>query len=525
MFDTFACAFRLKNTYRTNAILYWLRSLPGLKRLLPVSLYARPGLKRFANLLALLWEVVSAFLGKALYLGLMVFLVSGQLGRAPANTFVHLFFFLTLAGGFMNTFLFDPSRDKYYAMFLLRMDARAYTLATYFYFLFKMLAGFLPFTLLFGLASGVSLGVCLLMPLFVCAVKLCMGAFILWDCRTGERVRSENLPTALVWCAAAVLIAAAYGLPALGITLGGQLFTVFCVPALVGAVFAARYVVRFAHYRQVYRTLLDPSAFAINSSDASAQALRSTYQKKLDADLTQTSRAHGYRYFNELFMKRHSRLLTRSAKRIALVETVILGALLAACLLVPEVSQQVNELMLTFLPYFLFILYLVNRGQGITLAMFINCDHSMLTYRFYRQPKVILALFRERLKYVIAINLLPAGVIALGLPLLLFATGGTTQPLNYLALFVSILSMSVFFSVHWMVMYYLLQPYDLNLKAKSPAFSVVNMLTYVVCYVAIGKRLPTLAFGTAVTVFCILYVLAALVLAYRLAPRTFKLRS
>ena len=154
-----------------------------------------------------------------------------------------------------------------------------------------------------------------------------------------------------------------------------------------------------------------------------------------------------------------------------------------------------------------------------------NCDHSMLTYRFYRQPKVILRLFTARLKSVALINLIPASVIAIGLPLLLLFTGGTDNPLNYLCLFVSIIAMSVFFSVHSMVLYYLLQPYNANIEMKNPLFTIANSVTYIICYVAIGKKAPTLIFGMIISAFCILYIVIALLLAYKLAPKTFRLRQ
>ncbi|MCI2062535.1 MAG: hypothetical protein LKJ83_07155 [Eubacteriaceae bacterium] len=180
---------------------------------------------------------------------------------------------------------------------------------------------------------------------------------------------------------------------------------------------------------------------------------------------------------------------------------------------------------MTYLPYFLFVMYILNCGRTITQAMFMNCDHSMLAYRFYRQPKVILTLFIERLKYVILINLMPASVIALGLPMLLYLTGGTAEPLNYAVLFVSIMTMSVFFSVHSMVLYYLFQPYNVNLESRSAVYSIVNWVTYIICLLGIQVHLPTLWFGSAVSAFCIIYAAAAFVLAYRLAPRTFKLRA
>ena len=95
--------------------------------------------------------------------------------------------------------------------------------------------------------------------------------------------------------------------------------------------------------------------------------------------------------------------------------------------------------------FFVFIMYLINRSASVTQAMFMNCDHSMLTYRIYRTPKVILGIFKERLKTLILINLLPALLISLGLAMTLYLSGGTDNPVNYLVIIVSIISMSIFF--------------------------------------------------------------------------------
>ena len=76
MIDAFITSFKLRNTYKTNSILYSLQSIPLVKRLLPDSLYASPGLKVFANVISILLEIGSFFLGKALYLLLMVFLAA-----------------------------------------------------------------------------------------------------------------------------------------------------------------------------------------------------------------------------------------------------------------------------------------------------------------------------------------------------------------------------------------------------------------------------------------------------------------
>ena len=525
MLKTFAVSFRLRNTYKTNSIIWSLKGIPLVKRLLPASLYASRGLKTFANVLSGIWELLSVFLGKVLYL-VLLWTQTLSMQAAPGDSYAHMLLFLTIAGGFLNTSIFNPTKDKYYAMFIMRMEARQYTLTNYLYFLLKMLVGFGACSLLLGRLSGASVLTCLAVPVYVVCVKLCFTALSLTDCKKQSKAVNENKPAALIWAAVGALVVLAVLPPYLGYALSQRVLQLLTAALLVPAALSLRYVLRFDAYRSIYKDLLRPETFAPSGSmGAAAAAQQLAMQKKITADLTQTSSKSGYKYFNELFMKRHSKLLTRSAKRITVGAALFFLAAAVALRFFPAARPDVNELLLTYLPYFLFIMYLLNRGKVITQAMFMNCDHSMLTYRFYRQPRALLSLFVERLKYIVLINLMPAAVIALGLPLLLWLTGGTAEPLNYVLLFVSIIAMSVFFSVHNMVLYYLLQPYNVNLETKSGAYGILNWVTYMICYMAIQVQMPTLIFGTAISLFCILYAVAAFVLAYRLAPRTFKLRN
>ena len=180
---------------------------------------------------------------------------------------------------------------------------------------------------------------------------------------------------------------------------------------------------------------------------------------------------------------------------------------------------------MTWLPYFSFILYLINRGTGFTKALFMNCDHSLLTYSFYKQPGFILKLFQIRLREIIKINAVPALVIGADLGLILYVSGGTDNVLDYVVLLVTILSMSVFFSIHYLTLYYLLQPYTAGTEIKSGTYRIVMFLTYAVCCAMMNLRLPILVFGLACIVFCVLYSIVACILVYRYAPRTFRLRT
>ena len=185
---------------------------------------------------------------------------------------------------------------------------------------------------------------------------------------------------------------------------------------------------------------------------------------------------------------------------------------------------SINNWILNSLPYFVFIMYFTNRGSVVTQAMFINCDNSMLTYRFYRSPKSILSLFWKRLLTLIKINMIPSLVISLGLPILLFITGGSSNIYDYGLLFIAVIFLSIFFSVHHLVIYYLLQPYDINMKAKSTTYGIVNGVTYFICYMCIDLQLPTTVFAGFTIIFALLYVVISLFLVYKYAPLTFKLK-
>ena len=521
MISTFFLSFRLKNAYRVNSILYSLKQLPIIKRILPEKLYGVRGLKILGNIISAIWEFIMIFLGKFLYIALMIAAMLGIYQTNSAATFLHIFFFLTICGGLMNTYLFDTTKDKYYAMFLMNMDAKEYTISNYLYQMIKVLICFLPFTCFYGMSVGLPLWITILCPIFVMMVKTFINSLSLIDFKCTKKVNNENLPTSVVWILLLVLLVCAYALPYISIVMPTWMFLIFFGLSLGLGIFGFYQIFHFPYYRFLYKQLLTNAPLVIDQTSIRRDA--SLSQIELDTSLNSTK--EGFSYFHELFVKRHRKILTKAIKKQTIV---LVGIAIVMSFLVKvnaSVASTTNHLMLVFLPYFVFIMYMLNRGTTLTQAMFMNCDHAMLSYRIYRKPNVILGLFKERLKTLIGLNLIPATVIGFTLALLLFLSGGTSNVYNYFVLFFSILAMSVFFSVHYLVMYYLLQPYNVHTEMKSSTYSVVQGVTYFVCYYMMQLRLPTFYFGLSVSAFCILYSLLSLWFAYRLAPKTFKLRA
>lgn len=113
-------------------------------------------------------------------------------------------------------------------------------------------------------------------------------------------------------------------------------------------------------------------------------------------------------------------------------------------LLFSEIRSAVCDVILHTFLFWTLLLYLINRGTGLTRALFIHCDHSLLTYSFYKQPNTIPQLFQIRLWEISKIDVIPALILGFGLDGLILISGDGAW-IAYLVILVTLLSMSLFF--------------------------------------------------------------------------------
>lgn len=298
--------------------------------------------------------------------------------------------------------------------------------------------------------------------------------------------------------------------------------TVFVIISII----AYRYLNKVNDYKLIYKKLNTINKVMSNESERSynRQSVVEVRNKDILINNDKLKNKKGYDLFNTIFFERHKEILLRSAKNFAYV----LGLITIGCIIViycdHTSGKLMNEYILTRLSWAVIIMYFINRGAILTQAMFYNCDHAMLTFNFYKEPKVILNLFKKRLITITKINLIPGLVMAIGVILVLFLSGGTTNIINYITIPVFIISLSIFFSVHYLVIYYLLQPYNKYMKIKSITYTIVISLTYIVSYLLTKVVTSALIFSILGVLLTGLYVVIALFLVYKLAPLTFRIR-
>ncbi len=519
-------SLRLENAYTTNKTIYFLKSFPLIKNILPVSLYKSTALKVIGFIVSIFRALRITFLGKILSFLSLYVVVFALLQVNPdttASNFVYAFSLLTIAGGVLNNDVFKPDKSKSYALFCMKMSPKSYTLSTYYYFLAKTFIGNLAVTILAMFLFHLdNILLVLLLALYVAFVKGIFTAIKIMRFKVKQKTGSEKIFTTISTILIPALIFTTYLPIYLGIFPDVIFYPLFGISA-VGFIIATVYLHRFTQYYPLYKYIFSKESFMerFDKTDAKDKA---AFKATIADDASQTSDKQGFAYFHDLFVKRHKKLLLKPA----LITAGIIGAIVTGLCIVSVVSNEYNTIIHGFITNHFagiaFVMYFVNRSMTITKAMFHNCDNAMLSYNFYRRPDVLLPLFRLRLKTLISINLLPSMIMAIGIPLIVYMTGGT-DTINYLIMTVSILALSVFFSVHFLLMYYMLQPYNTNAEGKYGPYYIVSWVTYFACYILYSSNVSLVPFSVASLVFCVLYIVLGLNLVQKKAPNTFKLRQ
>mgnify|MGYP004641721863 FL=1 len=525
MLETLFISLRLQTAYSINGIQYYIRKIPFIRKFFWGKPYDISDVKLLFTILGTSWEFIKKIASKFIYIIFLIMACEGilKLSGLPKSeftpVFIQTFLFSTLIGGIINNPLFLTGDADYYAICLLRMDARKYVFSQYtFYLVHSALTYLLVFFTVGHFFCKISFIDGIIFTIFFVAVKLtATGITLSIDSFKIKDVNWTNLISTTVLLVTAII------LPIVDIIIPIAAIRIFMLLFLVTALFGVYRLNTYDNYSVSYRKYILENRMVLSEVESSDALLLQSKRDALNNDMNATSKKQGFAYMHELFIKRHVKVLWKPSLIITVIGLIFIVVEIVSYIFVPEIYADFN--VIAILPGTAFLMYLINRGLPFTQALYVNCDHSMLTYSFYKTPSSILKLFVLRLISIIKINLLPAVVIGAALDTLHYVSSNSSNPVDYAVIFISVVSLSIFFSVHYLVIYYLLQPYNAATDVKSPAYSTVKGLTYVVCYLLSQLEVPSLIFGIGTIVFCIVYCIVACVLVYLFAPKTFRIKS
>lgn len=540
LFSVYKTVFNIRAARKINAIIYFLTRLPLIGKHIPDKIYAIGTVKTIVAALIEFFKIVSSFFTKALYLIISTFLIPiifrdeefGEnmfSGKLPE--YFHIFFFLSCAMMFLiNSNIMSVTQERYICIKHMRADANKFIFATvpidYIIYFVTFLPGILLSVLFCGgnILDGFKIFLCLI-SFRISGEAMHLLVFKKFNISLGTKI-------AFALSSMFILGAAAY-LPML-LERSSPIINIFLSwPALIiellALIFSVRYIFKgFGDLRPA--VIFNLTESAMTKEDSAAKAAFKDVEMK-DADLSSTvnykgvENKKGNAYFNALFFARHKRQIF---KPIIIRIAIVAGVTACALIYLFFDRERASKIFLqipSFLPVFVFIMYVISTGQKATRAMFYNCDISMLRYAFYRNPKVILSNFNIRLRYISLHNLLVAASICLSLIILTVASGSSPLSISMLTFCVTLLMLSVFFSIHYLFLYYVFQPYTTEFGIKNPFFSIINGVIYILCFLSLQlESAGGFWFPITVISFTAVYMVTALILVNKFSQKNFRVK-
>jgi len=514
MLETLKNSLNVRSAYKTNTFIYSFKTIPVIGKLIPDTVYGEPAFKELFKIFSFIIGFITKVIMNVVLILIMYYLNKG-LFDGTYISFLMMFLIISILSNLYVPVTFNTKRDADYLISNLRMNPKMYLLGTYFVDLIGMYIIQVPIYMIFLHLLRANMLIAFLLPF----IYICLSIFS--SCLRMMFIKNKLLKTfinLLITCG--VLGFLYYYISSYEVVnFIPMIFGVFVIFIVIGLL-SLVYLIKYNHYRKTFKLLHVKSLEDNEYKEANLKAI--TASIVLDENIT--SNYEGFDLIHDLFVKRHRKMLTDPVK----IACYIIGSILIFMCLITyffDIKEPIHKFIMNGMGYIAFIMYFINRGDQICKAMFMNCDCALLNYRLYRSPKTILEMFTRRLKTSIKLNLIPAGIMSVGGAILLMITGDNNA-MNYILFVLTILSMSMFFSIHYLVMYYLLQPFSEKTEVKNKAYSFINILVYLFCYIPIYYEipLPLSIIGPIVIIFTIVYSLIGLALAYKLAPKTFKIR-
>lgn len=532
MFESQKQIFNIKMLNGANWFIYWLKRLPLIGKHISDDIYGNEKLKKTISGIVLILKMVGKLLANILITGLMILLPIYFIEKNISlqfNQFVHIFILQSFLFSFINSTIFDSNKTKYICIRLMRMEPRKYILSTLLFDVLSNILCDLIVVMVLTLWMNGTVLQALILTIITTVFQLVGEAFfvLVFDKFKGMLTKKPLFYIIVIAIALAIsYIPIAFHKP---FPIAQVIFNpIVLVIVLVVGILIVSYLVRYKKYSNITNQTLLTSKFK-GDSELKSQALFSDVvikEKEFSESELNSNRFNnrkGFDYLNAIFFARHKKLLVRPVLiRCGIVLVAFVITILIGMFNKEEIAKLNNPGII--LPAFVFVMYFISIGQRVCRAMFYNCDNSLLQYQFYRDKKAVLSNFKVRLCRVSGLNLIIGSVISVAIVSLNVIFKLKWNNIDTVSFVCSILLLSIFFSVHHLFLYYVFQPYSVEGEMKNPFYSAINWVVYFVCYFCSQIKSPPAYFSLIVLSATIIYIAVALVLVYKYAPKTFRVK-
>ena len=545
----FTHIFQLRIALGYNYFMYGLQKIPLLGRLIPDSVFKAKTIKTFMTFMALLFFILKQVFKKVNYFfwvfGISLVLAKplSYLSISEEGSFLLLLMMTSLGLGTIikNVDLYTPSQEAALCIKIYGMDGKSYYKSL---FLFQDLPEFFFFAL--GLSIALKLiGLNPIGGLYFTILALGLRQLVRYGMLRSLAKKEvadleENTGSLLLKGSLGSLVF--YGLVIFihWLTKSPVENFFYSLPALLlGLVFLVS-----AYWGQYQGEILNQvsqktltAKMSKNGTEADAVKIAMELDDK-DLNLSQEEEfkdLHGVEYLNEIFYHRLSKKFFKMVRTRLIILSILVLVGLAAIVYFQETilasikkdQVDINTALLQFAPaviiYGSSILYV---SSEVVRLSFYHLDRTLMGDPLYRSPKLVVYTLKVRLKKILKMNLpLILLVYAFTLALKGILPMISWETIGILVAWESLLM--VFFSLHYLYMYYILQPFNVDLKVKNPIFMLIEAVIAIFSYQSmsifsdIDNPMP---FYIGIAGILVGFLVLGYFAVLRLAPKNFKLK-
>ncbi|KNF07686.1 hypothetical protein CLPU_13c00280 [Gottschalkia purinilytica] len=520
---------------KINGFIYFLKRIPILKKLFERTNYSFLKIKKFISALSLIYKCISGPIESGIIFLLTIYLPMNAILKGEKKidgiffSIVSFYFLLRI----INSDLLDIKQEKFILVKQMKMHPKDYSLALTVLEeglnLFSKIIVFIIFFKFINLNALLGVNVALGIvgfSLFVEAIHLYLFKKYGFSINNKEAIQVILFVLVVVGNYGVVF---ATDIPKYINLVGFFNSIITTIYFLILGIIGYLYIYKYDNYwdiineKNTIENFKDINQTIKEAQFADVKMKEKEFEKKdLSKDIFNDK--NGYQYLNEIFFYRHKRMFYRPM----IIKSLIVGGVFIVLILInfftsENLGSQATNVFIDKYTIFIFIMYLLCNSTRIIRSMFYNCDRSLLQYGFYKKGDALLKMFFLRLRKIVYNNIVPTIILCTGIFLTTFIYN-PERLLEIIPVLFYIIVLALFFSIHYIFMYYIFQPFTTSLQMKNPFYGLINWIVYFIAYMSLKSKAPANIVLPIIIGFSIIYIIFAIILVYKKAPQTFRVK-
>lgn len=508
---------------RGNRLIYIINKIPLLGRLVKSGAYS-PGKAQTAagvvgELFHLLWQVVRTALYVAFFMLMPRYLFArysavGVNGFAIENCFVYFTIILScFCGSINNSGIFKVNKEGFVMLRELKCSPRDYFRMI---ILRKAVYELISFWLVFAV-FGMDVFKAFYLALTVVLSRFVGDAINILVFRSTKRpfsmIKGASIAVMLISLLTAYFIPYVRGYVPDSYNLIFN--TLWMLVILTVSSFFIYYIWNYNGYAKIASALFTKKILDSREEIGEINPADDDYFEKNGGEIKEKvlegANMGAYRYANRIFFKRDRRFISRCVAVRAFIVVLVFAA--ALIMIDNGMEESVYKAVSYSMPVLVFAMYALSSSGQICRRMYYRCDVDLLKNGYYRRKDDVTANYLIRLRYLIAIDSVPAVMLSAAYAAVGALIGKEGSLVTVVSVCAGIILLSCFFTLFNLSVYYMMQPYKDNPQEGSVRYTLINLAMYVICamFIYVNGSSLQFALGAGLALGIILALSATLV--------------